>query len=621
MFEKKLINTDMKYLTSIWTTIFLGITLLGVRIADPQLLEQFRLSIFDQYIQSLPVEHSNDIVLINISESSLEAYGQYPWPRQNHAAVISDLRNANAGIIGFTIMFPEEDRFSGDTIFASWIKDNGIILAQDADQNGRSSKAPYVGYATFGYSGDPLDLTYRYKGLITNIEELEKHAWGVGLLNGAPEVDNLTRRIPLMSQVNGELYPSFALETVRAMQDKKSYTIKLNEAGIESIVLRPFIIPTDERGSIWLKWNTHFESIDYDGQPLPDLKGKTAIIGVTAKGIVPQVSTPAGLLYPHQIQANALQTIISDSPISRPQWTFLAELSMILVGSLLIVLSVYYLPIWSGIVFFVGSAVAVCYAVYYAWYEFSILLDLSASLIIYILLLTSASFNNFYKQFVLRQQIKKQFGTYVSPDLVKQLQKDPSLLKLGGERKNMTFMFMDICGFTPISEHYKNNDDPEGLVILINNYLDTMTKIVLKNGGTIDKFMGDCIMAFWNAPLPCDDHADKAVQTSLEICDAADILIKELEEQGLPRIDIGIGINTGDCIVGNMGSEERFDYSVIGDAVNLGARLEGQTRNYDGIRVLLGEETYRQCPSRKFTEVDRIQVKGKSELITVYTLQ
>jgi adenylate cyclase len=621
MFEKKLINTDMKYLTSIWTTIFLGITLLGVRIADPQLLEQFRLSIFDQYIQSLPVEHSNDIVLINISESSLEAYGQYPWPRQNHAAVISDLRNANAGIIGFTIMFPEEDRFSGDTIFASWIKDNGIILAQDADQNGRSSKAPYVGYATFGYSGDPLDLTYRYKGLITNIEELEKHAWGVGLLNGAPEVDNLTRRIPLMSQVNGELYPSFALETVRAMQDKKSYTIKLNEAGIESIVLRPFIIPTDERGSIWLKWNTHFESIDYDGQPLPDLKGKTAIIGVTAKGIVPQVSTPAGLLYPHQIQANALQTIISDSPISRPQWTFLAELSMILVGSLLIVLSVYYLPIWSGIVFFVGSAVAVCYAVYYAWYEFSILLDLSASLIIYILLLTSASFNNFYKQFVLRQQIKKQFGTYVSPDLVKQLQKDPSLLKLGGERKNMTFMFMDICGFTPISEHYKNNDDPEGLVILINNYLDTMTKIVLKNGGTIDKFMGDCIMAFWNAPLPCDDHADKAVQTSLEICDAADILIKELEEQGLPRIDIGIGINTGDCIVGNMGSEERFDYSVIGDAVNLGARLEGQTRNYDGVRVLLGEETYRQCPSRKFTEVDRITVKGKSELITVYTPQ
>ena len=608
----------MKYLTSIWASITLCITLLGVRIYDPQILEQFRLSVFDSYIQSLEVEHSNDIVLINISEDSLGTYGQYPWPRQNYAQMISDLRNANAGMIGFTIMFPENDRFGGDEVFASWIKDNGIILSQDADSNGRSEKAPYVGYATFGYSGDVLDLTYRYGGLITNIESLESNAWGAGLLNGAPEVDNLTRRIPLMSQVNGDLYPSFALETVRAMQGKKSYTIKLNESGIESIVLRPFVIPTDERGSIWLKWNTHFQSIDY-GQPLPDLKGKTAIIGVTAKGIVPQVSTPAGLLYPHQLQANALQTIISDKPISRPQWTFTAELAMIVIGSLLIVLSVYYLPIWISAAAFFGSAAAISYASYYAWNEFQILLSLSDSLIIYIVLFASSAFNNFYKQFVLRQQIKKQFGTYVSPDLVKQLQKDPSLLKLGGERKEMTFMFMDICGFTPISEHYKNNDDPEGLVILINNYLDTMTKIVLKNGGTIDKFMGDCIMAFWNAPLDCEDHADKAVQTSIEICEAADELIQQLEDQGLPRIDIGIGINTGTCIVGNMGSESRFDYSVIGDAVNLGARLEGQTRNYDGIRVLLGPETYRSCTSRAFSEVDRILVKGKSEKVTIYT--
>src|SRR6056300_2062777 len=297
--------------------------------------------------------------------------------------MISDIRSANAGMIGFTIMFPEADRFGGDEVFASWVKDNGIILSQDADSEGRSEKAPYVGYATFGYSGNVLDLTYRYSGLITNIDELESNAWGAGLLNGAPEVDNLTRRIPLLSQVNGDLYPSLELETVRAMQDKKSYTIKLNETGIESIILRPFIIPTDERGSIWLKWNTQFESYNY-GEPLPDLKGKTVIIGVTAKGIVPQITTPSGLLYPHQLQANALQTIISDAPISRPQWTFAAELGMILIGSLLIVLSVYYLPILIGLVSFVGSAAAVSYGSYYAWYEFSILLDLSASLIIYI---------------------------------------------------------------------------------------------------------------------------------------------------------------------------------------------------------------------------------------------
>jgi adenylate cyclase len=609
----------MKYLTSIWASITLCITLLLVRVYDPQILEEFRLSIFDQYIQSLPVEQSNDIVLVNIGEKSLEKYGQYPWPRQYYAQMISDLRNANAGMIGFTIMFPEPDRFGGDEVFASWIKNNGIILSQDADSNGRSEKAPYVGYATFGYSGDVLDLTYRYGGLITNIESLESNAWGAGLLNGAPEVDNVTRRIPLMSQINGDLYPSFALETIRAINDKKSYTIKLNETGIEEIILRPFQIPTDSNGSIWLKWNTQFEEIEYDGNPIPNLEGKTVIVGVTAKGIVPQTPTPDGLKYPHQLQGNALQTIMSDNPISRPQWTFPMELALMIAGSLLIILSVYYLPIWLGLVSFFGSVAVAAYASYYLWTSTSILLDLSGALILYILSFTSSAFNNFYKQFVLRQQIKKQFGTYVSPDLVKQLQKDPSLLKLGGERKEMTFMFMDICGFTPISEHYKNNDDPEGLVNLINNYLDTMTKIVLKNGGTIDKFMGDCIMAFWNAPLDCEDHADKAVQTSIEICEAADELIQQLEEQGLPRIDIGIGINTGTCIVGNMGSESRFDYSVIGDAVNLGARLEGQTRNYDGIRVLLGPETYRSCTSRAFSEVDRILVKGKSEKVTIYT--
>jgi adenylate cyclase len=203
--------------------------------------------------------------------------------------------------------------------------------------------------------------------------------------------------------------------------------------------------------------------------------------------------------------------------------------------------------------------------------------------------------------------------------MVNMLVKDPSLMKLGGERKEMTFMFMDIIGFTPISEAYKENDDPEGLVELINYYLDTMTKIILKHGGTIDKYMGDCIMAFWNAPLECPDHANKAVMTAMEILDAGKELQKELEDKGLPTIGVGIGINTGDCIVGNMGSESRFDYSVIGDSVNLGARLEGQTRNYDGVDLLLSSYTYQSGLSTAVREVDRIQVKGKREKVTIYT--
>ena len=230
-----------------------------------------------------------------------------------------------------------------------------------------------------------------------------------------------------------------------------------------------------------------------------------------------------------------------------------------------------------------------------------------------------ASFNQYYTTYQLKEQIKKQFQKYLSPDMVEELQKDPSKLKLGGERKEMTFMFMDICGFTPISEAYKNKDDPEGLVELINKFLDVQTKIIINNRGTIDKYMGDCIMAFWNAPVDCENHADLAVKSAEEVLIATKELNEELAPLNLPPINVGIGISTGECIVGNMGSEIRFDYSVIGDAVNLGARLEGQTRNYEGVDLLLSERTYQCCPDRAFREVDRILVKGKSEKVRIYT--
>ena len=610
----------MKYITSIWTTLLIIVLLIGLRVQDPQLLEETRLNAFDQYIQSLPDKHSDQIVLIDIGEDSLEALGQYPFPRQTYAQMISDLRNANAGMIGFTIMFPESDRFGGDEIFASWIRDNGIILSQDASSAGRSNQAPYVGTAIKGI-GDPYNYAYEYDGLVTNIPMLESEAWGVGLINGAQEVDNVTRRIPLISQVNNKLYPSFALETIRVLQDKKSYTMHVEDFGILDVMIPPYEpVKTDTNGSIWINTNYTFDSYMYGVDALPNLNGKTVIVGVTASGIVPQTSTPMGLVYPHQLQASVIQTIMDGSSISRPQWADSMEILAGLILSLILVLTVYYLPIWASLVVFFSNVAIAASSVYFFWYEWGILLDLSFQLILYIITFTSAGFNNFYKQFMLRQQIRKQFETYLDPRQVALLQKDPSLLKLGGERKEMTFMFMDIVGFTPISEHYKNNDDPEGLVIIINNYLDRMTKVVLKHGGTIDKYMGDCIMAFWNAPLQCDNHADMALKAAEEIVETADELIKELEQQGLPRIDIGIGINTGDCIVGNMGSETRFDYSVIGDAVNLGARLEGQTRNYDGVRVLLSQFTAGKCKERSFTPVDRIQVKGKTEKIQIFTI-
>ena len=340
----------MKYITSVWSTLLLVSALILLRVYDPALVEQVRLNTFDQYIKTLPEQKSNDIILLNIGEESLGEMGQFPWPRHEYAQMISDLRNINAGYIGFTIMFPEPDRFGGDDIFAQYMQDNGILLSQDVDANGRADSAPYVGYATFGTS-DPLDFIYKYDGLVSNIKYLEQEAWGIGLINAAPEVDNITRRIPLMSNVKDQLYPSFALEMTRLVQDQLSYTIKSNEAGIEGVVIRPYEIPTDSDGSIWLKWNTEFEEIEYK-RLMPgydNLEGKIIIVGVTAKGLSNQIPTPGGLMYPNQLQAVALQTILQENPISRPQWADSIEILVSAVLALMLIVLVYRAPIWASI--------------------------------------------------------------------------------------------------------------------------------------------------------------------------------------------------------------------------------------------------------------------------------
>ena len=609
-----------KILTSIWACIALLTLLIGIRIIDPEPVERIRLISFDSKINSIPETQSDQIVLLNIGEKALEANGQWPWPRQYYAQMISDLRNANAGIIGITVMYPEEDRFGGDEVFTSWVKGNGIVLSQVPSARGRSDVAPYVGTAVLG-EGDPYDFAYEYSNLVTNIPALEDVADGVGMVNSTVEVDNLVRRMPLITQVNDQLYPSFPMEIIRVLQQKISYSMKVNELGIQDLMIPPYEpIKTDTTGSIWINFSNQFQQIEYS-DPLPNLQGKTVIVGVTAEGIQPILSTPVGPAYPHQIQASSLQTIMNGDSISRPLIADLVEIALAAVLGLGIILAVYYLPLWLSAVAFGGFVGGAVLASGFAWSGSFFLIDWTYSLLVSILVFAQSSFNNFYKQFKLRQQIKKQFGTYVSPDLVKQLQKNPGLLKLGGERKEMTFLFMDIVGFTPISEHYKEQDDPEGLVELVNEFLDKMTKIILNNGGTIDKYMGDCIMAFWNAPLPCDNHAEMAVKSAIEIEEEINELKKEYEDRGLPDINVGTGVNTGTCIVGNMGSESRFDYSVIGDAVNLAARLEATAGRHEFIdyKTIISRATYQQLPSGYVsTEIGTINVKGKKEPITIY---
>ncbi len=608
----------MKWLYSGYAVILSIVLLLALRVADPTPLQSLRLQTFDAYQQLDEIKQSEEVVIINIGEKSLQQWGQWPWPRQNFAQLIHDIRQKNQGIVGFTVMFPETDRFGGDPTLASWMKGNGIVLSQTPSSKGIKTSGPHIGTGVIGPS-KAQDFLLTWPNLVTNIPELEAEAFGIGVNASAPQPDFVTRTYPLAIGVEGKIYPSFAIEMLRVQTGKPSYMIKTTEIGINEFAVPPFDpIITNPDGTAYTRFNNVFKEYEYiDISSLPDLGGKFVIVGVTAEGVANPVPTPRGNMYPQHIQAHMLQNFIDGSNIQRSQLSPLIELLCALCGMVLIAIAVYKLPLlWTApisLLILSGEA----YGSVWLYQNKLLLIDATFPVISGFLVFTQSAFNNFYKQYKLRQQIKGQFGTYISPEYVDMLVKDPSLMKLGGERKEMSFMFADIVGFTPISEKYMKADDPEGLVELINSFLDKMTKIVLKNGGTIDKFMGDCIMAFWNAPLPCENHAEMAVKTAIEIELLGDELEKEMEQRGLPRVKFGTGVNTGTCIVGNMGAETRLDYSVVGDAVNLGARLEAQTRQED-TPIIVSEFTYMDCPNIAFSQLGEVTVKGKEEPVKIY---
>ena len=608
----------MKWLYSGYAVLVSIALLTALKVVDPTPLQNIRNQTFDAYQQLDEIKQSEEVVIVNIGEKSLQQWGQWPWPRQNFAQMIHDLRQKNQGIIGLTVMFPEKDRFGGDPTLASWMKGNGIVLSQTPSSKGVKTSGPHIGTGVIGPT-KAQDFLLTWPNIVTNIPELEAEAFGIGVNASAPQPDFVTRTYPLAIGVEGKIYPSFAIEMLRVQTGKPSYMIKTTEIGINEFAVPPFDpIITNPDGTAYTRFNNVFKEYEYiDISSLPDMGGKFVIVGVTAEGIVNPVPTPRGNMYPQHIHAHMLQNFIDGSNIQRSQLSPLIELLCALCGMVLIAIAVYKLPLlWTApisLLILSGEA----YGSVWLYQNKLLLIDATFPVISGFLVFTQSAFNNFYKQYKLRQQIKGQFGTYISPEYVDMLVKDPSLMKLGGERKEMSFMFADIVGFTPISEKYMKADDPEGLVELINSFLDKMTKIVLKNGGTIDKFMGDCIMAFWNAPLPCENHAEMAVKTAIEIELLGDELEKEMEQRGLPRVKFGTGVNTGTCIVGNMGAETRLDYSVVGDAVNLGARLEAQTRQED-TPIIVSEFTYMDCPNIAFSQLGEVTVKGKEEPVKIY---
>jgi adenylate cyclase len=535
-----------------WTLAFVTLAALMLwGLKDPFVKETARLKSFDLIQKYDTPTVSEDVVIVEIDEKSIEQNGQWPWKRTILADVIWRLREAGAGIIVLPILFSEEDRLGG-------------------------------------------------------------------VVNTTPEIDGVVRRLPLLMRVGKEVYPSVALEVIRVAVGDPSYQVKASEGGVIALRVPKFkTIKTDQYARIWLRWNKEFPTFSITDD-FSSVSGKTVIIGNTAQGISTIIATPNGEQYSHIAMAVSLQTVINGENIVRLDTATFLEYVAAGVLAVIIILLAGFAPYWlvGAVLLTVWSGTA--YGAYFYFVKHLQLWD--ASWIILVTTITGfhAVFNRFVKEFGLKQQIKKQFEHYLDPGMVKKLQKDPSLLKLGGEKRDMTFLFCDIRGFTPISEKYKGN--PEGLTKLINRFLTRMTDVIIANGGTIDKFMGDCIMAFWNAPIEDPDHEQHAVQAAIDMQEELSKLNVQLAEEELPTIAIGIGINTGEALVGNMGSDQRFDYSVIGDAVNVAARLESSSKTL-GKTVVVGDRTYKAAKyDYNFDYIDSITVKGKSEPVKVYTI-
>jgi adenylate cyclase len=605
----------MKKILTHWTLAFITLAvLMAWGLKDPFVKEIARLKSFDLIQQYDTPTVSEDVVIVEIDEQSIEQYGQWPWKRTVLADVIWRLREAGAGIIVLPILFSEEDRLGGDWDLAQALVQNGIVIAQAGTTQTNRNAVPR-GVAKIG---DPLPWLYEWPGMLGPIPVLGDNVDGVGVVNTTPEIDGVVRRLPLLMRVGDEVYPSVALEVIRVAVGDPSYQVKASEGGVIALRVPKFkTIKTDQYARIWLRWNKQFETISITDE-FTSVAGKTVILGNTAQGISTIIATPNGEQYSHTAMAVSLQTVLNGENIVRMDTATFLEYVAAGVLAVIIILLAGFAPYWlvGAVLLTVWSGTA-----YGAYFYFTKHLQLwDASWIILVTTITGfhAVFNRFVKEFSLKQQIKKQFGTYLSPDMVAQLQKNPDLLKLGGDSRELSIMFTDVRGFTAISEHY--GKDVQGLTRIMNRYMTAMTREILANKGTIDKYIGDAQMAFWNAPLKDTSHAENSVNTAIKMLESLRQFNEEVVKEGVPAFGMGLGINTAEVVVGNMGSDQRFDYTCLGDGVNLAARLEGQSKTY-GVLIVLGPETARQVRGTiDVFELDCIAVKGKKIGVKIYTV-
>jgi len=638
---------------------------LALRMWDPNPVARLRAVVFDTYQQIRPrvYDPSLPVRIVDIDETSLKEVGQWPWPRTVLAALVQRLAENGAAAVGFDIVFPEPDRLSpanavqswpksdalkslreeveklpsNDNVFAEAIGQAPVVLGFIASPQGTSIPEAKAGFAHGG--DDPRLFAPHYPGSAASLPEFQEKASGAGSLNWLPENDQIIRKLPMVVQVGDKLYPSFAADMLRLAQGASTYVVKSSGAssetsfgentGIVKVRVGDYEVPTEADGQMWIRFTRQAKE-----RYLPawrvlngeigkeDIEGHLLIVGTSAAGLLDLRATPLEASVPGvELHAQAIEQILQGSFLQRPDFATPAELLYILLLGLLIAFLIYRL---GAIASAVLGAFAVAAVVAVSWYAFDVfgwLVDpiypASALTAVYL----AGTLFVFLRTERERNRVRNAFGHYMAPALVERLADDPSRLRLGGEARDMTLLFSDVRGFTTISEGL----DAEELTRFLNTLFTPLSNIILDEQGTIDKFMGDAVMAFWNAPLEDPEHASHACSAALRIMGGMQELNERWREEAesngrsFAPVKIGIGLNTGICCVGNLGTETRFDYSVIGDNVNIASRLEGQSKTYEVVTVV-GETTTARAPDFAFLELDLLKVKGKTEATRAFAL-
>jgi adenylate cyclase len=644
------------YARLICLAFLIGFALL--RVADPPPIEELRVRTFDTFQRLDPrVKTARPVTIIDIDEKSLAKLGQWPWPRTRIADLVTNLTRLGAVAIAFDVIFSEPDRLnpdvaadtfrdldeetraklhalpSNDQVFADAMRRSRVVLGESGITQVLTEldkTLPVTGLAMLGE--DPQRFMVKFPGLLRNTPVLEKAAGGRGLLTIDPERDGIIRRVPMILQAQGQTMPSLSFEMLRVVTGTDTIFIKSDRAGIISVGVKGFQVPTDRNGQLWVHFahrdpTLYVSALDVlEGHVAPEkIKGKLVLIGTSAVGLNDIKTTPVSAAMPGvEIHAQVLEAALTRTLLSQPPYAPVLEFGSALLLGLLVIA---FAPLFGPVTLVAVGALIATLLIGTSWFYYAHdreLVDFTYPVLSTTTIYLTLIFTSFVREQSQRRQIRSAFGQYLSPALIEQLAQSPDKLKLGGEEREMTIMFSDVRGFTTISESFKH--DPQGLTSLMNRFLTPLTNAILARKGTIDKYMGDAIMAFWNAPLDDKEHQLNACEAALDMLERIDVLNKtrevEAQESGLTfiPINVGVGLNTGNCVVGNMGSDLRFDYSVLGDTVNLASRLEGQTKEY-GFSIIVGSRTA-MAIKEKFAilELDFIMVKGKTEPEVIYAV-